>query len=156
MIPPTAVLEYQVVVKAGGVRFDASKSKDIDGDPCISFLFFFGDSESGALIDSPRITRTYAKSGIYSASVTVGDKYGGKSTAIVTVKINKTSNAESFMSSEPDSDSLLKRIKKLEDENRELSTNNKRLINLYQQMTQNDPAIYPYHVQNTFGQSQQI
>jgi len=59
---PEAILEISTITQSPGwITFDASKSMDINGNPCISFLFDFGDRTPPVIISSPTTSRPYKK-----------------------------------------------------------------------------------------------
>ena len=56
------------------VTVDASKSMDMNGDPCTAYLIDFGDGSS-TIVFSPLIHHRYSKPGSYNVSLTVMDRY---------------------------------------------------------------------------------
>merc|ERR1712113_55362 len=71
-----AMLEATVIDKdSGWMTFNASKSKDIYGNQCVSFAFDFGDGTPPIIVSSPIISRAYGKSGSYTATLGVLDIY---------------------------------------------------------------------------------
>ena len=65
------------------VNFDASKSKDMYGGPCVSFLWDFGDGSPNKTTRDPYTTHPYQEIGNYPVTVTVTDKNGLKANASV-------------------------------------------------------------------------
>ena len=67
----------------------ASKSTDIDGSPCVTFLFEFGDDTPPNYNIIPDNKNPYYK--LFMMKFKLGsDKYGRQSTATVDVSINTT------------------------------------------------------------------
>eukprot|EP01083_Nonionella_stella_P001036 3001_1 len=69
------------------VTFDASKSKDFEGDPCKSFLWTFGDNTKPVRTSVPEVVHPYAKPGSYPVTVEVVDKYGKTAQAGLTQRV---------------------------------------------------------------------
>jgi PKD repeat protein len=69
------------------VAFDASRSKDLDGQ-LVSYSWDFGD---GAIADGPRVTHTYDSAGRYQVRLTITDDSGaacGTVTDTVAIVVN--------------------------------------------------------------------
>merc|ERR1712154_323567 len=56
------------------VLFDASKSHDMDGDPCKTFKWDFGDGSPPVTTTTPITNHVYDKPGTYPVKCTVTDK----------------------------------------------------------------------------------
>jgi PKD repeat protein len=92
--PPIANPGKDIVTCDRGIRFDASKSADPDGEP-LSYLWDFGDG-------SPRkagvkVTHTYKESGTYPVILMVDDNTGlenSKNSAAITVTLNEPPMAD--------------------------------------------------------------
>jgi len=69
------------------VKFDASKSHDMDGDPCKKFVWDFGDNSPLVTTTEPVANHAYNEPGSYPVTVTVTDKYGRKGNANLTQQI---------------------------------------------------------------------
>eukprot|EP01083_Nonionella_stella_P064676 168810_1 len=69
------------------VTLDASRSIDIDGDPCKTFTWDFGDGNPPQTTTTPITNHQYDNPGTYPVKCTVTDKYGRKSPATLTQKI---------------------------------------------------------------------
>ena len=71
------------------VDFDASKSKDANNGPCVSFTWDFGDNSPNTTTRTPTTKHAYAKPGTYPVRVTVKDKHGQTADATVNQRYNK-------------------------------------------------------------------
>eukprot|EP01084_Bolivina_argentea_P315398 546417_1 len=69
------------------VVFDASKSHDGDKNPCVNYLFDFGDGTDPVSTPKPVVNHAYDKKGSYPVSVTVTDKKGQTAKAFLTQRI---------------------------------------------------------------------
>ena len=74
------------------VTFDASKSKDCDGDPCKTFTWDFGDGSPKKTTTTPVTKHPYKKPGAYPVTCTVTDKYGKKAKAGLTQRVKDPKN----------------------------------------------------------------
>ena len=91
---PTAIIQSETINEVyGWIKFDASKSKDMNGELCTAFMFNFGDGSPPIVISSPVVTRPFLKSGIYNVSVTVMDKNGLHSQAYIQQRIEMPSSS---------------------------------------------------------------
>ena len=81
--------------RPGWVRFDASGSIDMNGNPCTHFVFDFGDGTPCILIESPVVSRPYPTAGGYTINLAVTDKYGQQSQSClqINIKIASLTNA---------------------------------------------------------------
>jgi PKD repeat protein len=78
IMPPVAELEshpHEAVPKQP-VIFDASKSRDFEGEPCVKYVWDFGDGSRKKTTRDPETHHAYAKGGTYPVAVTVTDKHG--------------------------------------------------------------------------------
>eukprot|EP01083_Nonionella_stella_P001035 2995_1 len=76
------------------VLFDASKSHDMDGDPCKTFTWDFGDGSPNETTTTPCINHAYNEPGAYPVTVTVVDKYGRKGDAALTQRVIDEDNPD--------------------------------------------------------------
>jgi len=72
------------------VSFDASKSKDMYGKPCASFVWDFGDGTPQQTTQQPTTKHAYKQIGHYPVTVTVKDKNGLTAKASVNQKVSET------------------------------------------------------------------
>eukprot|EP01084_Bolivina_argentea_P151403 264256_1 len=84
-MPPQAVLKSnpRETVPMQPVNFDASDSHDSAGNPCISYVWDFGDGTPKVNTVEPYTKHPYNESGTYSVKVTVKDKKGMTADATV-------------------------------------------------------------------------
>eukprot|EP01083_Nonionella_stella_P064670 168795_1 len=69
------------------VTFDASKSHDMDGDPCKKYVWDYGDGSPPETTSDPVTNHVYSEPGTYPVNCTVTDKYGKKGNANLTQTI---------------------------------------------------------------------
>eukprot|EP01084_Bolivina_argentea_P067196 122429_1 len=67
--------------------FDASKSHDMDGDPCKKYVWDYGDGSPPETTSDPVTNHVYSEPGTYPVNCTVTDKYGKKGNANLTQTI---------------------------------------------------------------------
>ena len=79
------------------VTFDASKSVDMDGDPCKNYTFDFGDGSPVVHTPKPVVKHAYDNPGSYPVTVTATDKYGRKGNAAVTQQVIDPKNPKKKM-----------------------------------------------------------
>ena len=63
------------------VDFDASRSHDMDGNPCVNFEWDFGDGSPKQTTKGPKTQHKYPRIGHYPTTVTVTDKHNQKAKA---------------------------------------------------------------------------
>lgn len=87
---PVASFTASAAAAAGApVRFDASASRDADGDT-LSYRWSFGD---GTLGGGDRIAHTFAAGGTYTVALTVDDGKGGRTRVEQTVTVSSGASA---------------------------------------------------------------
>merc|ERR1712154_736594 len=79
------------------VLFDASKSHDMDGDPCKTFKWDFGDGSPPVTTTTPITNHAYDEPGTYPVNVTATDKYGKKGNANLTQQIVDPKDPQKIM-----------------------------------------------------------
>eukprot|EP01083_Nonionella_stella_P001041 3009_1 len=90
--PPVAVLESdpKETCPREAVDFDASKSKDMYGKPCVSYTWDFGDHSPHVTTKEAYTKHPYQKIGHYPVTVTVKDRNGLTDAATVQQKVSQT------------------------------------------------------------------
>ena len=86
------------------VKFDASRSVDMDGDPCKTFVFDFGDKSPPVTSDKPVVNHAYDEPGTYPVTVTVTDKYGNRGNASLQQKVSDPLQSYNIPSNDPTED----------------------------------------------------
>ncbi len=76
-----------IAKKKEPVTFDASKSHDMDGDPCKNYTWDFGDGSPLVHTPKPVVKHAYDEPGTYPVAVTATDKYGRKGNAALNQKV---------------------------------------------------------------------
>ena len=76
-LPPTVVLRSnpQESIPLQPVHFDASDSHDFNGNPCVSYLWDFGDDTPKKTTTEPYTTHPYKQSGTYPVTVVATDRF---------------------------------------------------------------------------------
>eukprot|EP01084_Bolivina_argentea_P067195 122428_1 len=77
------------------VTFDASKSHDMDGDPCKNYTFDFGDGSPIVHTPKPVVKHQYDEPGTYPVKVIATDKYGKKGDAKLNQLVTDPKNPNS-------------------------------------------------------------
>ncbi len=76
-LPPTVVLKSnpQESIPNQPVHFDASDSHDMNGNPCVQFVWDFGDDTPKVTTKHPKASHPYKESGTYTVKVIGHDKF---------------------------------------------------------------------------------
>src|SRR5438093_5367812 len=90
--PPASIFAYTPAFPLvnQAVTFDASASRDSDGDPVTSYNWYIGDGTNYTQTLIPTLTHTFVKTGVFSVSLTVTDSHGMSSTSQVPAFIGVT------------------------------------------------------------------
>ncbi|OLE74499.1 hypothetical protein AUG19_08475 [archaeon 13_1_20CM_2_54_9] len=90
--PPASIFAYTPAFPLvnQAVTFDASASRDSDGDPVTSYNWYIGDGTNYTQTLIPTLTHTFVKTGVFSVSLTVTDNHGMSSTSQVPALIGVT------------------------------------------------------------------
>ena len=74
------------------VKIDASECMDMNGNPCTSFVFDFGDGSPPVTSANPVVNHAYDSPGSYSVSVIAIDRNGKKANASSTQRVKDPKN----------------------------------------------------------------
>src|SRR5438093_1959537 len=90
--PPASIFTYTPAFPLvnQAVTFDASASRDSDGDPVTSYNWYIGDGTNYTQTLIPTLTHTFVKTGVFSVSLTVTDSHGMSSISQVPAFIGVT------------------------------------------------------------------
>jgi len=96
LAPPVAFLEGRpkTTVPGENVEFDASQSHDMNGNPCVSFEWDFGDGSPKQTTKQPVVNHAYQKMGHFPATVTVADVHGQKAKAHTNTEVTDSDPAK--------------------------------------------------------------
>lgn len=92
--PPTALVDINPTndLRLGeSVRFDASPSFDLDGDP-LSHAWNLGDGTVTNTGTVPLLVHAYAATGLYAGSLVVDDSQGGSDTNLFVIQVDPPNN----------------------------------------------------------------